>query len=130
MDQVLHDAHQTEPDDGHRRSVSEESGRRSEREVQDHRIDTYCARERTTAESNRARLTADAQRGTDTGERGEQYRGLTAVKQQRDKDERVVDGDVQIDLRNADRDARSNHDGDEGEQQKVTVNQAAGKCKG
>src|ERR1044072_9301556 len=51
MDHVLHDAHQTEPDNGHRRTVSKKSRRRSEREVQDHRIDTYCARKRAAAES-------------------------------------------------------------------------------
>jgi len=54
-------------------------------------------------------------------------RAFAAVKQQRNEDERVVDSDVDVDLRNADRDARSNHGGDHRKQQEVTINDAVRK---
>ena len=48
----------------------------------------------------------------------------------RNKDERVVDGYVDVDLGNVDRDARTDYRGDEGKEDEVLVNRVEGKTIG
>jgi hypothetical protein len=70
----------------------------------------------------------DSQRRADTRERAGDNGSFTAVMQEGDKDECVVDRDVDVDLWNPDRDARTDDGRGQQQQQEINVDDLARKC--